>query len=355
MTAATVSSAGHDEAAPGTPAPFATLGDRLLAQFLDLTIVLAAARLIFAAIMRGLGAVYLSRAMEFVFIAFLVLLLFGYFIVADARYGITIGKWVAGIRVESAGEAPLSTRRSITRNLWRIVDCAPAYLPGVVSVIATARRQRIGDLFAATVVRRHECSWPVRTAALVVFALSIVALWEVAPLAVAVEAPQWGPWTSRSSDSALNAIGRAVTVVSLCSNDHLAFDPARMGARFPSGIKWVVLWYEWKDVTAERTIEIEWYSGGKQIFAEKQTVKEPAGESERGLTLADDTDIPNGEYTVRLLEDGFQAAVIPFQVGMTAPEPAARTLLWLLFIVVIAAAAWVFRRSATAILRVPSR
>ena len=135
MTAA--ATAGHYDAAAATAAPFATLGDRLLAQFLDLTTVLAAARLIFAAIMRGLGTAYVSRPMEFVFIAILLLVLAGYFIVADARHGVTIGKWVAGIRVEPAGEAPLSMRRSITRNLWRILDCAPAYLPGAVSIIVT--------------------------------------------------------------------------------------------------------------------------------------------------------------------------------------------------------------------------
>jgi len=340
---ATVDAARY-EAAPGTVASYATLGDRLLAQLLDLTIVLAAARLILAAIMRGAGAAYLSRPMEFLFMAFLALLLFGYFLLADARHGVTIGKWVAGIRVESAGEAPLSMRRSITRNLWRIVDCAPAYLPGAVSIIVTARRQRLGDLFAATVVRRHECSWPLRMAALGVFAVSLVALGEVAPIPLAVGAPQWGPWTSRSSDSVLNAIGRAVTVVSLCSNDHLAFDPARMGTRFPSGTKWVVLWYEWKNVTAERTIEVEWFRGAEEIFAETQTVNDAAGESLRGLTLADDWDMPNGAYAVRVLEDGFQAAEIPFQVGTTAQEPAARVLLWLLPVSVLVLLVWMFRR-----------
>jgi uncharacterized RDD family membrane protein YckC len=355
MTAATVGSAGHNEAAPGTAALYATLGDRLLAQLLDLTIVLAASRLILTAIMRGAGAAYLSRPMEFLFIAFLLLLLFGYFILADARYGVTIGKWVAGIRVEPAGEATLSMRRSITRNLWRILDCAPAYLPGAVTIIVTARRQRIGDLFAATVVRQHDWPKPVRAAALGLFALSLVALWEVSPVPLAVGAPQWGPWTSTSSDSVLNAIGRAVTALSLCSNDHLAFDPARMGTQFPSGTKWIVLWYEWKGVTAERTIEVDWFQGTTEIFAEKQTVKEPTGETMRGLTLADDLDIPNGEYTVRLLEDGSQAAAIPFQVGTTARGGVGRAMLWLLLIVVIAAGAWAFRRSVMAILRGPSR
>jgi hypothetical protein len=64
-----------------------------------------------------------------------------------------------------------------------------------------------------------------------------------------------------------------------------------------------------------------------------------------GLTLGDDWDIPNGEYTVRLLEDGFQAAAIPFQVGTTAHGGVGRTMLWLLLIVVVAAAGWVFRRA----------
>jgi hypothetical protein len=108
-------------------------------------------------------------------------------------------------------------------------------------------------------------------------------------------------------------------------------------------------------VTAERTIEVDWFQGTTEIFAEKQTVKEPTGETMRGLTLADDLDIPNGEYTVRLLEDGSQAAAIPFQVGTTARGGVGRAMLWLLLIVVIAAGAWAFRRSVMAILRGPSR
>jgi len=115
---------------------------------------------------------------------------------------------------------------------------------------------------------------------------------------------------------------RAITAVSLCSNNHLAFDPARMGTRFPSGTKWVVLWYEWKDVTAERTIEIDWFQGATQLLTQKQTVKAPAGESVRGIGLDDNSALPNGDYSVHVLEDGLQAAAIPFQVGTTAHEPA---------------------------------
>ena len=67
--------------------------------------------------------------------------------------GQTPGKRLVGLRVLSVTGRPVHVGEAILRNLLRVVDSLPGvYAVGIVSVLASSRSQRLGDLAAGTVV-----------------------------------------------------------------------------------------------------------------------------------------------------------------------------------------------------------
>jgi hypothetical protein len=84
------------------------------------------------------------------------LVLFGYDVLFETLHsGRTPGKQLTGLRVVREGGAPVRFLTSAVRNLLRLVDILPtAYLVGMISILATARNQRLGDLAAGTLVVR---------------------------------------------------------------------------------------------------------------------------------------------------------------------------------------------------------
>lgn len=84
-------------------------------------------------------------------------LIWGYHVLFETlASGRSPGKRAAGLRVVRAGGAPVRLRSSAVRNLIRIVDLLPpvTYGVGAVSILATGRNQRLGDLAAGTLVVR---------------------------------------------------------------------------------------------------------------------------------------------------------------------------------------------------------
>jgi uncharacterized RDD family membrane protein YckC len=51
--------------------------------------------------------------------------------------------------------AAIGFRRSFVRNTLRLVDSIPVYLIGVVSIVLSPQRQRLGDRLAGTIVLRE--------------------------------------------------------------------------------------------------------------------------------------------------------------------------------------------------------
>lgn len=79
----------------------------------------------------------------------------GYFAYFEGSRGQPIGKLVAGVAVVSTTGQPCGFRRSLVRNVVRIVDFLPfAYLLGIVVMSQSDRSQRLGDHAAGTVVGR---------------------------------------------------------------------------------------------------------------------------------------------------------------------------------------------------------
>ena len=70
------------------------------------------------------------------------------------RRGATPGKRFMGLRVVQASGSPITFGQAVVRNFLRFIDSMPLYTYafGMVSCLASARFQRLGDLAAGTVV-----------------------------------------------------------------------------------------------------------------------------------------------------------------------------------------------------------
>lgn len=78
-----------------------------------------------------------------------------YFPVCESIWGRTIGKLVTGLKVVDAQGRTPNVGRVIVRTLFRLLEVNPALLGGIpagICVIATKRKQRLGDLVAGTYV-----------------------------------------------------------------------------------------------------------------------------------------------------------------------------------------------------------
>jgi uncharacterized RDD family membrane protein YckC len=132
---------------PVRPAP---LGPRIAAGLVDLLPAFAA----MGALPRGLNtSAALENAIWNVFII-AVTAYVAHTLVAELICGQSIGKMMFGLRVTTTAGKPAAPAAIILRNVLRLVDISTIF--SVVLVFVTARRQRIGDLAAGTMVIADE-------------------------------------------------------------------------------------------------------------------------------------------------------------------------------------------------------
>ncbi|MBX3071683.1 MAG: RDD family protein [Thermomicrobiales bacterium] len=79
-------------------------------------------------------------------------LFYGYFSYMEGTTGQTIGKRAMGIRVIRTNGSPMSFDAALIRNLLRIVDSIFFGLVGLILIMVTQRKQRLGDMGASTIV-----------------------------------------------------------------------------------------------------------------------------------------------------------------------------------------------------------
>src|ERR1043166_2982882 len=143
----------------------ASIGNRFIACAIDHTIQIVGliAIVIFFLVISDAADVgrRLANAPKWV-IALLVILQFiiinGYFVIFEWIWsGQTPGKRWLKLRVIREDGRPISFYEAMIRNLLRLIDfiVPPFYSIGLVSVFATERDQRVGDLVAGTVVVRE--------------------------------------------------------------------------------------------------------------------------------------------------------------------------------------------------------
>jgi uncharacterized RDD family membrane protein YckC len=91
------------------------------------------------------------------------LIAIAYFVLLEGIGGATIGKFVTGIRVVNEDGAKLGWAGAVIRNVARVVDAFPYFLPylvGAISVWVSPTKQRLGDRWANSVVVTKESSLP---------------------------------------------------------------------------------------------------------------------------------------------------------------------------------------------------
>jgi uncharacterized RDD family membrane protein YckC len=133
----------------------AGLASRFIAEIVDATLILliVGAMIAVAAVAGGTaGLVILSVA-----VGGLMLISVLYHVAFEVlAAGRTPGKRANELRVVMDGGGPVGVRASAVRNLIRLLEGPPLfYVPAVVSILATRRNQRLGDLAADTLVVRE--------------------------------------------------------------------------------------------------------------------------------------------------------------------------------------------------------
>ena len=155
----------------------AGLGSRFLARLLD-TVIQGA---LIAALAIAVGASGSPGWLQAVAIVLSFLVLFAYDIILETlNNGRTVGKLAAGIRVVGGNGEPVRFLASAVRNIARILDFLPVlYLIGTISIVATQRGQRVGDLAAGTIVARDRFPGLAHVPAPLTVTPAAVAMWDV--------------------------------------------------------------------------------------------------------------------------------------------------------------------------------
>lgn len=143
----------------------ASLGNRFLAcafdHFLQFSIIVTAVIVVWLAgdfTLLGDRFAEAPKWIRALLVIFIFLIFNGYFALFETFWaGQTPGKRLLKLRVIREDGRPVTFWEASVRNLLRSFDFMPApfYSIGIVSIFATSRDQRVGDLFAGTVVVRE--------------------------------------------------------------------------------------------------------------------------------------------------------------------------------------------------------
>ena len=139
-----------------SPSPENVVGQRIIAGLIDVAILFVV--FIVKALVFGDtegdgsgGTVTLDGAPFLLYLAIVI----AYYAAFELMTRRTPGKMVMGLRVESADAEELSAGRIVLRNLLRLIDGLPfLYIVGLISIAATKRDQRVGDIAGRTIVVR---------------------------------------------------------------------------------------------------------------------------------------------------------------------------------------------------------
>ena len=137
---------------PGQPAP-APLPARVAAWTLDNLLV----GLVFCGVLvlvgQPLGQVLRHGGLLPLLIGAYRLVCYFYSAVFEARWGTTPGKLAFGLRVATLDGQRPTARSAVVRNVFRLLDEALVFpLPGLIMAILSRHAQRLGDVFARTLV-----------------------------------------------------------------------------------------------------------------------------------------------------------------------------------------------------------
>ena len=140
----------------------ACLGLRATAVIIDTAILFIIELLILSPLL--LSPTYLAyfdqevgpEGFNILFIAIMIPLWLVYFVLQEGLWGQTIGKRITKIKVVKTNRERAGWLKVLIRNLFRFIDViGPSpYVAGMISIMVTKNRQRIGDIVAKTIVVR---------------------------------------------------------------------------------------------------------------------------------------------------------------------------------------------------------
>lgn len=139
----------------------AGLGSRFLALLLDWAVQAALATSLILGLMAAVSGEAAGVAQALILLL-LFAVVFGYPAASEALWrGRTVGKLALGLRVVTVEGAPVGFRHAAIRAALGLVDFyLTAGAAAVVSVLFSARNQRLGDLVAGTIVLRERTGLP---------------------------------------------------------------------------------------------------------------------------------------------------------------------------------------------------
>ena len=93
---------------------------------------------------------------------FIVVIYLGYYIALEALWSRTLGKYFQGLIVRKLDGELCGWKAAVIRGISRIVEVNPLLfggIPAALIIISSERKQRIGDMFAGTVVVSDKLKW----------------------------------------------------------------------------------------------------------------------------------------------------------------------------------------------------
>jgi len=126
---------------------------RVIAVFIDHLIAFALTMLVL---------MFVPESLPVVKAALFFLVYLAYFVVMEALWCRTLGKLFQGLVVRKLDGSRCDWKAALIRSALRVVEVNPLLLGGVPAglvVMATKRKQRIGDLLAGTLVVSNETRW----------------------------------------------------------------------------------------------------------------------------------------------------------------------------------------------------
>lgn len=155
-TAGPAASAAAASAAPD----YAGLGRRFVAHLIDGFLCLIAYMIIGSMVASQTGgltdegfSMQGAPALVAILLTFIVTLAY-FAMLESSRSGKTLGKLIAGIRVAELNGGRASFSQALIRNFLRLVDGLVFYIVGIILILRSDRKQRLGDRVAGTVVLR---------------------------------------------------------------------------------------------------------------------------------------------------------------------------------------------------------
>lgn len=109
-------------------------------------------QILIALVISPLALIFQSLNEDILMVFAVVMYLF-YHTIFEYKWGQTLGKKLLKIRVAMEDGTACTLKGAVVRNLGRVIDVAlGGYILGILSIMLSSKRQRIGDHVASTVV-----------------------------------------------------------------------------------------------------------------------------------------------------------------------------------------------------------